>query len=463
MDAAGRLYVVEEEAGQISAVDATGAVTPILSGLQSPEGIALSEDTDALYVVEDVEDGRLVARDIDGTVTALAQGLEAPEGVAWTPGGTLFVTESNLQFSSMLEQRTRIAAISSGGELTHVRTDTPILDGVQFKAWSYAGIDTGPDGRLYVTNELAGYEITRTVAVIPGVITATLTLSTGESLFAIDPATGERELLASGLTGPEGLRFSHGGDFPLYVVEEGAGWGNGQLSVVGRDGRHAVLCSGFRGLEDVVVDAQGRLYVSEDASGASDGRIVLIEQELAAPAAVAIDGPGEALLGREVTLSAAVRPLSATLPITYTWDATGQSPHQEMGALSATRVYSWRTAGPQWITVTAANAAGRVTGTHVLQIPESPRALFDVSPRAGIRPLTVALTNRSIGEYETSLWDLGDGLTSTLESLTHTYPVPGSYRVSLTIDGPAGSDTQTMVEPVYVFWGLYLPLVLDPL
>jgi sugar lactone lactonase YvrE len=457
------LYVVEEDAGQVSVVDAAGAVAPILSGLQSPEGIALSRETGTLYVVEDVEGGRLVARDADGTVTVWARGLEAPEGVAWTPGGTLYVTESNLQYASMLEQHTRVVAVSPSGVVTQIRTDTPLLEGGRFSAWSYAGIDAGPDGRLYVTNELAGHEVTRTVVLIPGRITATLTLSTTDSVLAIDPVTGRRELLATGLTGPEGLRFSPGGDFPLYVVQEGAGWGNGQLSVVGRDGRHSVICTGFRALEDVAVDAQGRLYVSEDFSGASGGRIVLIEQELAAPAEAVIDGPGKALLGRDVALTAAVSPLSATLPITYTWDAMDQVSHREMGALSAAIVYSWHTAGLQWITVTAANAAGVATGTHALRVYEPPRALFDVSPRAGVRPLTVTFTNHSTGDFETSLWDLGDGQTSTLESLAHTYPEPGSYSVSLTIDGPAGSDSRTLVEYVHVYWGLFLPLVLDPL
>ena len=132
--------------------------------------------------------------------------------------------------------------------------------------WSFAGLTTGPDGRLYVTNELSGQEISRPDIPFAKLLTYTAKLLTRDSVFAIDPVHGTRTLIASDLLVPEGLSFSADGDFPLYVAEENVGR-EGRLSRIERDGRRTTVCEGFRGIEDVVVDADGDLFVSEDRSG----------------------------------------------------------------------------------------------------------------------------------------------------------------------------------------------------
>ena len=81
------------------------------------------------------------------------------------------------------------------------------------------------------------------------------------------PCGAERELFATGLTAPEGLRFSPEGGFPLYVAEEDLGTGRGRISTIDAEGQHVPLCSGFLTIEDVALDAEGTLYVSEDGSG----------------------------------------------------------------------------------------------------------------------------------------------------------------------------------------------------
>jgi len=264
---AGILHVAEETAGRVSQVGPTGLITPVITGLTSPEGIAFDESGN-LYVVEDVQAGRLIRRSPAGLTTMLVTGLDAPEGVVWAASDTLYVTESNLQFTTDPSHlRARIAAVSSSGVVSRVITSTPTIAGTDVTFWSYAGLVIGPDGVLHVTNEISGREITRTVVVVPGVLTLTFTLSTTDSVFAVDPATGERTLFASGLVSPEGLRFSASGNFPLYVAEEDVGDGEGRLSQVESDGSHAPLCTGFSTIEDVAVDQKGRLYVSEDASG----------------------------------------------------------------------------------------------------------------------------------------------------------------------------------------------------
>ncbi len=236
----GDLYVAEEKVGRVSRVNADGSVTPVLSGLKNPEGITF-DDLGNLYVVEDVAGGRVVKKSAQGEITTLATGRNAPEGVTWAPNGNLYITESNVQFTpSPFSFRTSVTVISPGGDVTRVLTNTLF--------WSYAGVTVGPDGSLYVTNEASG-------------------IGTSDSVFTVNRATGKRELFASGMISPEGFGFSANGDFPLYVVEESAGADGGRLSRIEADGSHTPLCTGFRDIEDGVVDQAGRLYISEDGSG----------------------------------------------------------------------------------------------------------------------------------------------------------------------------------------------------
>jgi len=89
-----------------------------------------------------------------------------------------------------------------------------------------------------------------------------------------------------------------------------------------------------------------------------------------------------------------------------------------------------------------------------------PQADFAAAPQSGLPPLSVSFTNASTGDYTTSLWRFGDGVTSTLESPTHVYTAAGVYTVSLRINGAMGEDTTatpscvTVNEPLYIHFPL---------
>jgi PKD repeat protein len=80
--------------------------------------------------------------------------------------------------------------------------------------------------------------------------------------------------------------------------------------------------------------------------------------------------------------------------------------------------------------------------------PLPPKANYSASPTSGVVPLTVFFTNISTGDYTSSLWDFGDGITSTTTSPTHIYALTGTYTVTLTVS--RASETNTLQRANYI-------------
>lgn len=80
----------------------------------------------------------------------------------------------------------------------------------------------------------------------------------------------------------------------------------------------------------------------------------------------------------------------------------------------------------------------------------SPVAGFSASPTSGQKPLEVRFTDLSGGNITGWLWDFGDRKTSTEQNPRHTYKRRGRFTVSLTVSGPAGSDTETKTNLIDV-------------
>ncbi|MGO9246666.1 MAG: PKD domain-containing protein [Verrucomicrobiia bacterium] len=106
--------------------------------------------------------------------------------------------------------------------------------------------------------------------------------------------------------------------------------------------------------------------------------------------------------------------------------------------------------GPTTVTITVTDASGNsstCTTTFTVQAPP-PYAQFIGSPATGIAPLVVTFANNSTGLITSVVWNFGDGATSTATNPTHTYTNAATFSVSLTAQGPAG--TNTLNRPGYI-------------
>ncbi len=107
-------------------------------------------------------------------------------------------------------------------------------------------------------------------------------------------------------------------------------------------------------------------------AGTSSGLSMLFEpQPLTAVASVSLTSPGVSVYktGEAYTFIASVSPLTATLPITYTWQVTDYAPLVVVGGPSNNQSFTWLTEGAKSIVVTADNGLGAPkTATYNLEV-----------------------------------------------------------------------------------------------
>lgn len=120
----------------------------------------------------------------------------------------------------------------------------------------------------------------------------------------------------------------------------------------------------------------------------------------------------------------------------------------------------YRVNGTYNVTLTVHGPSGSDTFTYPECItvgPRPPLARIGADPqRADYAPLSVTFTDTSLGDITGWFWNFGDGSTSAEQNPVHIYQKQGNYSVSLTVFGPAG--TNTMEEPVFILVGPFPPI-----
>jgi PKD repeat protein len=154
------------------------------------------------------------------------------------------------------------------------------------------------------------------------------------------------------------------------------------------------------------------------------------------------------------------RPLTVVFTNTSTGDYTSSSWNFGDGGTSGAQnpTYGYTTAGVYTVTLQASGPGGThalTRSNYITVTPASVVADFTGAPTsAGMPPLAVVFTNTSTGDFDSSLWDFGDGVTSTVFiSPTHTYTAAGVYTVTLQVSGPGGTDVLTRANYINVASG----------
>lgn len=107
--------------------------------------------------------------------------------------------------------------------------------------------------------------------------------------------------------------------------------------------------------------------------------------------------------------------------------------------------YTYSTWGEYDIQLNVTNGSCSDNATQTVQIlPPQPIADF-IGPASGCVPLEVHFTNLS--QYAlSSYWQFGDGGTANATNPVYTYWQPGTYTVTLVIEGPGGTSDQMIQE-----------------
>jgi PKD repeat protein len=116
--------------------------------------------------------------------------------------------------------------------------------------------------------------------------------------------------------------------------------------------------------------------------------------------------------------------------------------------------WNYTEVGDYTVSLTVTGPAGQDTETKIAYIhafePTPPVAAFTANETSGEKPLTVQFTDQSTGDVTSWSWSFGDTGTSTLQNPPHTYTDDGDFTVSLTVNGPGGSDTETKTDYIHV-------------
>lgn len=157
----------------------------------------------------------------------------------------------------------------------------------------------------------------------------------------------------------------------------------------------------------------------------------------------------------KIPLRVSFTDLSTNSPTAWTWNFGNGHTSNVQDPLVV-----YETVGTYSVSLKASNSAGSDTYTKTNYITAKPKedpadppeAAFTFTPSAGISPLVVKFTDKSLNDPTSWLWNFGDNTTSTVQNPSHTYTV-GTYSVMLTATNSSGNNSITKVNCIKVTSG----------
>jgi Tol biopolymer transport system component len=171
---------------------------------------------------------------------------------------------------------------------------------------------------------------------------------------------------------------------------------------------------------------------------------------------VAITGPTTGLTHQGYTFVANVTPVSPSLQLTYTWQATGQTPVTFVSpAISSAVTYSWNPGGVQVITITVSNPASPiVTATHTITISNAVPTLTNIAPTTATvdsAGFSLVLTGTGFTANSVARWEATSLATTYVTSTTLQAAIPdvlltsvGAHPVTVFNPEPGGGTSNSL-------------------
>ena len=140
--------------------------------------------------------------------------------------------------------------------------------------------------------------------------------------------------------------------------------------------------------------------------------------------------------------------LSTGTVTTRAWDFTND------GTIDSTAknvTYTYSNAGMYTVNLSVTGPGGSSSTTTTIVVSQTalfPDANFTADLTRGSAPLTVKFRDKSEGTITSWAWDFNnDGRNESAEqNPSYTFPETGVYTVTLTVTGPAGSDTEKKID-----------------
>ncbi len=168
------------------------------------------------------------------------------------------------------------------------------------------------------------------------------------------------------------------------------------------------------------------------------------------PTDVTISGPTQGLVNIAAGFVAAISPLTATTPVTYTW-----SPAPDSGQGTANAAYTWAISGVKTIMVIARNTGGAVNTIHTITISDPPPPPGDAyepdNTCAQARPIPTdgsiqAHTFHTPGDADWASFQGIAGTTYLIEALT-----PADSRADVTLEVYDACNGAVAYRQGYIF------------